>query len=101
MLTLGEVLTLCRRSARSADRLPFAPDLRARLDDAAAAAGEAPGDLVLDAVVDFTRDASPAEWSSLMARLRENADPGLAGLAFMVERSLRPPTGSRRASSED
>lgn len=100
MLTLGEVLALCRRSAGVVDRLPLSPGLRARLDAAAAEQGEEPGALVLFAVADFAAEADAADWSSLMARLRDAPDPGLRGLEFMVERSLRTPPPPLTASSE-
>lgn len=88
MLTLGEVLALTRRTAGVLAAVPLADDLRDRLAAAAAAEGESPESLARIAVAEFSVEAGPDEWTTLMTRLRDRPDPGAACLEIMIERSL-------------
>ena len=97
MLTLGEVLAMTRRSAGALSSVPLPDDLRERLAAAAADDGESPESLARIAVAEFSVDAGPDEWTTLMSRLRDRPDPGAVCLAVMIERSLaaRAPAAHR------
>lgn len=88
MLTLGEVLAMTRRSAGALAAAPLPDELRQRLAAVAEAEGETPDSLVRIAVVEFSQEAGPDEWTTLMSRLRDRADPGAVCLEIMIERSL-------------
>ena len=88
MLTLGELLAATRRRAGALDPVPLPDGLRERLAAAAAAEGETPEGWARMAVADFSLDAGPDEWTTLMTRLRDRPDPGSACLEAMIEWSL-------------
>lgn len=88
MLTLGDVLALSRRSAANFDRLQMAPEFAAAVDAAAAAEGVHPRTFLRIAVADFANDAGPGDWTRLMSKLRDSADPGGECLKVMLERRL-------------
>ncbi|WP_041373107.1 hypothetical protein [Phenylobacterium zucineum] len=88
MLTLGEVLSLSRRSADALDGLALEPDLRSGLARAAADEGVEPRDIVLEAVADFAASADAGEWTALIGRAQAAQDPGRACLEIMIRRLL-------------
>jgi hypothetical protein len=99
MLTLGEVLALSRRSAASFDRLRLPPELASALETAAAAEGVDARAFLRIAVADFANAAGPGDWTRLMSKLRDSADPGSDCLTVMLERRLAE--SRRRQLAED
>lgn len=99
MLTLGEVLALSRRSAAAFEAVGLPPQLRAGLEAAAAAEGIELRAWLRIAVAEFAEGAEPVEWTRLMSKLRDSADPGGDCLALMIERRLA--ASRRRQLAED
>lgn len=66
------------------------PDLRRRLADAAAAAGEPVPDFVQSAMADFVGEANDERWTNLISAARDAEDPALACLAAVLRSKLVP-----------
>ena len=86
MAMLGDLLAAARGSAGTLRAWLEAadPELAARLDDAAAAAGLSAAAYARMAVADFSRLASEEDWATLMSSLRDSEDPGAQCLIAMV-----------------
>jgi hypothetical protein len=89
MLMLGEVLALSRRSADALDAAALPETLREAVARAADAESVSPQDFLRIAVADFDAQASAEDWSQLMSRVRDEAEPGRACLHAMLEWWLR------------
>jgi hypothetical protein len=88
MLTIGDILALSKRSDLALRDLNLSAKLLAEVEASAQGEGLSPERLARRAVARFTHEASPADWSSLMARLRDVSDPGSACLEFIMRRWL-------------
>lgn len=86
-MMLGDLLAAARRSAPGIGRWLEAahPALAARLAAAAEAEGVTPAGFVRIAVADFGRFATEDDWTTLISRLRDDADPGATCLLAMLD----------------
>jgi peptidyl-prolyl cis-trans isomerase C len=90
-LTLGDFLGDGAAAARLQPWLAATdPDLAARLEGAAQAAGEAPGAFVAQALADFLAEADDARWTNLISTARDAPDPALACLATVLRSKVEP-----------
>ena len=89
-MMLGQTLKELARTSDETVALELLPDLvllgRARA--AAAAAGLALNQYVLGACRAFLDRAGEEEWTMLMSRLRDGAEPGVTLVAISVQRRL-------------
>ena len=90
MMMLGATLKELARTSDESVALELLPDLvllgRARA--AAAAADQSLNQFVLAACRAFLDRGDEEEWSHLMSRLRDGAEPGATLVAIAVQRSL-------------
>ena len=95
MLTLGDVLALCRRSADAFDHLPLPQDLADSIAVAAQAEGLSPTRYLRIAAAEFAHGAGAADWTRLLSRLRDSDDPARECVQVMHERRLSAPVELR------
>jgi hypothetical protein len=85
MTTLGDILASARSAATISRWLAQADsDLADAIGEAALREGETPDSFTRIVVADFTRAADEEAWTTLLSRVRNSPDPGLACLSEMV-----------------
>ncbi len=89
-MMLGQTLNELGRTSDQSVALDLLPDLvlLARTQAAAAAAGLSLNGYVLGACRAFLDRAGEEEWSTLMSRLRNGAEPGVTLVALALQRTL-------------
>lgn len=93
--TLGDFLDDGSAAERLAPWLEAVdPELLARLEAAAAAAGEPAEAFARSAMADFVAEADDERWTKLISAARDSEDPALACLATILRSKLSP---SRRS----
>jgi hypothetical protein len=85
MATLGDLLASAKSAATIGRWLADAdPDLADAIGDAALREGESLDSFARIVVADFTRAADEEAWTTLISRVRNSPDPGLACLSEMM-----------------
>jgi hypothetical protein len=85
MATLGDILASARQAATIERWLTAADlDLAQAIGEAASREGEPLDCFARIVVADFTRAADENAWTTLLSRVRDSSDPGLACLSEMV-----------------
>jgi hypothetical protein len=89
-MMLGQTLNELARTSDESVALSLLPDLvlLARARAAAAGAGLSLNQYVLGACRAFLDRAAEEEWTTLMGRLRDGAEPGITLVAMAVRRRL-------------
>lgn len=105
MATLGDILGAARRSAAGFERWIESsdPHLAGELRRAAEESGQSPAGFTRSAVADFSRFADEEDWAALTRIVWDDADPGSACLAAMINWRLsakRCPDHDRQHSGE-
>jgi hypothetical protein len=85
MATLGDILASAKSAVAISRWLADAdPDLAGAIGEAALREGETPESFTRILVAEFTRAADEEAWTTLVSRVRNSHDPGLACLAEMT-----------------
>jgi hypothetical protein len=89
-MMLGQTLNELGRTSDESVALDLLPDLvlLARTQAAAGAAGLSLNGYVLGACRAFLDRAGEEEWSTLMSRLRDGAEPGVTLVALALQRTF-------------
>lgn len=102
-MLLGDLLAEIEQAKVTANAVALLDDLVlvARVNDTAARRDMGAEAYIVAAVRRFEREASDAEWTTLIGALTGNPDPGTAYLRRMVERALKKDNQSEYEDTSD